>query len=375
MKNLKIYIGCLVGLSLLGCGNPSQEEQDQPTVDTEEQDLNIIFMVGDGMGIAQVSSAFYFGEEQPHFEQFENIGLSITSSTSHRITDSAAGATAFATGHKTYKRAIGVSNDSIPQPSILTHLQGQGYQTGLVSLTSITHATPASFYAHVKDRDQHEDIAQQLVEANIDFIAGGGSKYFDSRSDGLNLLDSLRSRDYNVDTTALAKADPSLKNAYILAEDGLPAKTQGREGFLQEATKNGLDYFSANEEPFFFMIEGSYIDWGGHAMDAEMMIQEVLDFDATIGVVLEFIEANPNTLLVVTADHETGGVSLGKSYDDNGREIPQQVQVYFNSDQHSTELVPVFAKGKGAELFRGIYENTEIYHKLLEVLNQQANGN
>lgn len=375
MKNPKIYIGFLIALTLLSCGNPSQGEQDRFSGETENESLNIILMVGDGMGVAQVSSAFYFGEQQPHFSQFENIGLSITSSTSHQITDSAAGATAIATGHKTYKRAIGVSNDSIPRPSILTHLQRQGYQTGLVSLTSITHATPASFYANVKDRDQHEDIAQQLVEADIDFIAGGGIKYFDERRDGRSLLDFLRRRDYYVDTTALTRPDPSLKNAYLLAEDGLPAKTQGRGGFLQEATKNGLDYFSANKEPFFFMIEGSYIDWGGHVMDAEMMIQEVLDFDATIGVVLEFMKANPNTLLVVTADHETGGVSLGKSYDADGREIPHQVQVYFNSDQHSTELVPVFAKGKGAELFRGIYENTEIYHKLLQALNQLPNEN
>lgn len=120
------------------------------------------------------------------------------------------------------------------------------------------------------------------------------------------------------------------------------------------------------------MIEGSYIDWGGHAKDDEMMIQEVLDFDKTLGVVLDFIDSHPNTLLVVTADHETGGVSIGKSYDEQQQEVPKKVQVYFNDDQHSAELVPVFAKGSQEQLFSGIYENNEIYHKLIQAINNHS---
>lgn len=328
------------------------------------------------MGIPQVSSAFYFGEGEPNFQQFETIGLINTSSTSHLISDSAAGATAFATGEKTYKRAIGVSKDTLPLPTILEQLQEDGYQTGLVSLTSITHATPASFYAHVKDRDMHEEIAKQLVAADIDFFAGGGRKYFSGREDGLNLYDSIIAKNYHLDTLNLAEVDYSRPNAFILAEEGIPSKTQGRGDFLQQASKKGLEYFSSNEKPFFFMIEGSYIDWGGHAKDEEMMIQEVLDFDKTIGVVLEFLESHPNTLLVITADHETGGVSLGKYYeeDSNGRkkEVPGKVQVYFNDDQHSTELIPVFAKGKGEELFSGMYQNNDVYQKIFQAINRDS---
>ena len=124
------------------------------------------------------------------------------------------------------------------------------------------------------------------------------------------------------------------------------------------------------------MIEGSYIDWGGHAKDAEMMIQEVADFDQTIGAVLDYVEAHPNTLLVITADHETGGASIGKYYEvdeETGKktEVPEKVAVYFITDQHSGELIPVFAAGKGADHFKGIYQNSAIYHKILNAIKAQ----
>ncbi|WBL21081.1 alkaline phosphatase [Zunongwangia sp. HRR-M8] len=369
-RNLKKIIAFSAVSIALSCVKTSEEKTTATTKESEAEPLNIIFMVGDGMGIPQVSSAFYFGEGESNFKQFENIGLSRTSSTSHLITDSAAGATAFSTGEKTYKRAIGVSKDTLPLPTILEQLKDRGYQTGLVSLTSITHATPAAFYAHVEDRDMHEEIARQLIDAEVDFFAGGGKKYFRSREDGVNLFDSLKAKEYNLDTLELSKPNNDMRNAYVLTEEGLPSKPEGRTDFLQQASKLGLEYFAANNKPFFMMIEGSYIDWGGHAKDDNMMIQEVLDFDKTIGVVLDFVKAHPNTLVVVTADHETGGVSIGKAYDKAGEEIPQQVQVYFNTDQHSTELIPVFAKGKGEKLFRGIYENNEIYHKLMQAIEE-----
>lgn len=340
----------------------------------KEAPLNVILMIGDGMGIPQVSSAFYFGEETPNFERFEEIGLHKSYSTSHLITDSAAGATAFSTGQKTYKRAIGVSSDTIVQETILEKLKKQGYQTGLISLTSITHATPAAFYAHVKDRDMHEEIAEQLAVADVDFLAGGGRNYFSQRSDKKDVFKTLLTRNYNLDTLQLSAAKPKMRNAFIIAEEGLPSKTKGRGDFLKEASLQALSYFEENKKPFFLMVEGSYIDWGGHDKDAEMMIQEVADFDKTIGAVLDYVESHPNTLLVVTADHETGGASIGKYYDLDEKtgaktEVPDKVAVYFTTDQHSGELIPVFAKGKGAENFKGIYQNSAIYHKILKAIN------
>ncbi|MFI8377440.1 alkaline phosphatase [Leeuwenhoekiella sp. NPDC079379] len=340
----------------------------------DDTPLSVILMIGDGMGIPQVSSAFYFGAEASNFERFEDIGLHRSYSVSHLITDSAAGATAFSTGEKTYKRAIGVSKDTIPQETILEHLKDKGYQTGLISLTSITHATPASFYAHVKDRDLHEEIAEQLVTSDIDFLAGGGRKFFSQRSDKQALFNTLLARNYNLDTLSLSKPVVSKRNAFIIEDEGLPSKIQGRGDFLKEASLTALDYFDTNNKPFFLMIEGSYIDWGGHDKNAEMMIQEVADFDKTIGAVLDYVATHPNTLLVVTADHETGGASIGKYYDVNEEtgektEVPQKVAVYFITDQHSGELIPVFAKGKGSEKFRGIYQNNAIYHKILDAIN------
>lgn len=358
-------------LVVAGCSTKKEGQVEK----SQQEPLSIILMIGDGMGVPQVSSAYYFGEGTPNFSRFIHIGLHKTSDKSSKITDSAAGATAFSTGQKTYKRAIGVSVDSIPQETILEQLQKEGYQTGLISLTSITHATPASFYAHVTDRDMHEEIAEQLVTAKVDFFAGGGKKFFNQREDEKDLFQSLVEKSYHLDTVQLSSPVVDQPNAYVLAEDGIPSKIDGRGDFLKDATAMALDYFDQKKRPFFLMVEGSYIDWGGHAENADMMVAEVLDFDKTLGTVLDYVKEHPNTLLVVTADHETGGVSIGKYYEvdestGNKTEVADKVEVYFNSNQHSGELIPVFAEGKGAENFQGIYENNEIYHKLFKALNQ-----
>lgn len=341
-----------------------------------QKPINIIFMIGDGMGVSQVTSAFYFGEGQPNFQNFKYVGLSETSCTSDRVTDSAAGATALSTGKKTYKRAIGLDKDSLSVPTILEQLRDQGYKTGLVSLTSITHATPASYYAHVKDRDFHEDIALDFLTSNVDFAAGGGLKFFTKRKDKKNLLKDLLKKNYRIDTVSLSKPVAGKKNLYLMAQDEMPNKIQGRKDFLPEATQVALDFLSQKNQPFFLMVEGSFIDWGGHATNAEMMVKEVLDFDKTIGVVMDFVKKNPNTLLVVTADHETGGASIGKfmEKDANGKmkEVSNKVQVNFIDGQHTAALVPVFAMGKGEELFSGIYPNNTIYHKLVEALKKSG---
>lgn len=373
MRKILILIAVILLQSACTSQTAIIKEETNVSASKEEAPVNIILMIGDGMGVPQISTAFYFEDRTSNFERFKSIGFHKSSSTSHWITDSAAGATAFSIGEKTYKRAIGVSADTVPKETILEKLQNKGYKTGLISLTSLTHATPASFYAHVKDRDMHEEIAEQLVVSNVDFFAGGGKKYFNQRKDAKNLFKELANRQYNVDTLALSKSNASTKNAFILTEEGLPSKIDGRGDFLKEATENALHYFDQANQPFFMMIEGSYIDWGGHAENAEMVISEVSDFDRTLGAVLDFVESHPNTLLVVTADHETGGVSVGKFYEtdkESGKktEVPQKVGVYFNTDQHSGELIPVFAKGKGAHNFQGIYENSEIYHHMMKVI-------
>ncbi len=345
-------------------------EQEQ----VKNEPLNIIFMIGDGMGVSQITTSFYYKDTSSNFERFKNIGFIKTSSKSHKVTDSAGGATAFATGEKSYNRAIGVSTDTIPLPTIIDYVSTRNYKTGLISLSSITDATPACFYAHVKDRSMEEDIAKQLLTSEIDFFAGGGMKFWQNRSDSVNLYSAFMDAGYLMDT-ALLTEDPvkDKKYGFLMAEKGLPSKIEGRGDFLPEATGLALDYLSQSDSGFFLMIEGSFIDWGGHAKNGEMVISEMLDFDKTLGIVLDYIDKHENTLLVVTADHETGGLSVGKSYQQNPltgeiKEKPDSVAVYFTTDQHTAALVPVFAKGKGSDLFTGIYENNEINHKMKKAL-------
>lgn len=324
---------------------------------------NVILLIGDGMGLAQVSTTFYYKDSKPNFQRFKHIGLVRTSSASNKVTDSAAGATAYASGIKTYNRAIGVNTDSLAVPTILEQLSEKGYKTGLIALCTITHATPACFYAHVKDRDQHEDIALQLTDASVDFFAGAGSKYFTRRADGQNLYEKLQQRGYVMDSAKVnTPFDPSEKYGFLLAPEEMPAKTQGRDDFLPKTTAAAIEYLNHNKKGFFLMSEGSYIDWAGHGNDAEMLIAEQLDFDETVGAALDFAEKDGNTLVIVTADHETGGLALEKGENRN------EISLRFNTDQHTTSLIPVFAYGPGAENFTGIYENNEIQLKLKDLL-------
>ena len=375
--NINIALIAVVFGSMISCAEKQQLDNPEPSkqesTSDSEQPLSVILMIGDGMGIAQISTSFYFNDSVSNFEQFKSIGFVKTSSSSHTITDSAAGATAMATGEQTYNRAIGVNKDSVSVPTILEELDAKGYQTGLISLTSITHATPASFYAHVKDRDMHEDIAVDLTKGNVDFFAGGGWEYFTQREDDKNLITQLENSGYYIDTLGLNPFNVEKKNGYLLAKTSMPSVINGRGSYLQDATAMALDYFDSKEDPFFLMVEGSFIDWGGHEKNDQMMIQETIDFDKTIGVVLDYMKKNPNTLLVVTADHETGGAAVGKYYEVDPitakkSEDPTKVQVYFITDQHTGELIPIFAKGKGEELFGGIYQNTQVYTKLKQAL-------
>ena len=325
---------------------------------------NIILLIGDGMGLSQISSAFYFKETLPHFARFSNIGLMRTSST-FRITDSAAGATAFSAGKKTYNGAIGVDSDTTSITTIVEILSNEEWKTGMISTSSITHATPASFFAHVKSRGMEEEIAAQLSNSEIDFIAGGGLGFFDdsTRSDGQDYLQTLKNNGFTVQTKKLSTTvDPNKKYAYLLASEHLPPVLEGRGDFLPKATKLALNYLSTGSDNFFLMVEGSMIDWGGHGNDADFLVSEMIDFDEAIGEALDFAEKDGNTLVIVTADHETGGFTLsaGENYD--------EITPTFSNGGHSTALIPVAAYGPGSELFRGVYENTEIFHKMMRAL-------
>lgn len=352
-----ILIFCLITGS---CAQTAQVVQQNTP---EKTPKNIILLVGDGMGLSQISASFYFSDQPSNFERFPIVGLIKTSSSAELITDSAAAATAFASGIKSYNGAIGVDPGKNAVPTIVERVSEIGYDTGVVSTSAVVHATPASFYAHVEKRSMYDEIAAFIPRSTLDFVAGGGSQFFVDRADKRNLYDDLRSNGFQVHTESMPAKVSAGKHVILLAENAMPKMLEGRGDFLPNATSLAIDRLSQNKNGFFLMVEGSQIDWGGHSNEADYLISELLDFDKTIARALDFAMKDGETLVIVTADHETGGFTLAPeegNYD--------KIKPAFSTGSHSATLIPVFAFGPGAETFSGIYENTEIYHKMMSLL-------
>jgi alkaline phosphatase len=368
----KIYSIFFLPLLILMLGSCEERASTEATeVSGSPNPVNVILLIGDGMGLAQVSTTVYFKQDGPsNFERFEFIGLINTSATNAKITDSAAGGTAFACGEVTYNGAIGVDTAKQPVQNIIEFLSRSGYRTGLVATSSITHATPASFYAHAASRNEQELIAEQLTRSDVDIFMGGGLKFFENRTDDANMIQQLNEHQFNVfySLDELPALDPAQKYGVLAAPDGLPPVYQGRGDFLPDATEKTLNYLADAGDPFFLMIEASQIDWGGHENNGEYLITEMLDFDKTIGIVMDYAEKNPETLVIVTADHETGGLAISAGSGDGGY---NQLQPTFSTGGHTASLIPVFSYGPGAKEFAGLYKNNLIYHKIVKLLAQE----
>ena len=334
-------------------------------------------MIGDGMGLSQISAGYYMNGGKLNLEQFPYVGLHINypAEDSTIITDSAAGATAFSIGEKTYNGAIGVDKDSVPHETIMETAKKKGLATGLVVTCNIQHATPASFVAHVKSRADYEPISLDILNSNIDFFIGGGKKYFDSRKmDDRNLLTEMENKGYQISDWIKEDIDKVKitkdKFIYLTANDQPLTAEQGRD-YLPKASKMACNFLKKrSDKGFFMMIEGSQIDWGCHAGNTNYIVNEMLDFNKTIGEVLEFAKRDGNTLVIVTADHETGGFALVKGSKMNnivggfGDTKPDKN----GSIYHTGALIPVFSYGPGAEQFTGMYQNTAIYQKMKALL-------
>lgn len=368
MKKLIFVAFLLAGIA--AC-NPRPEQvvtTPMEEIKVARRPKNVILMIGDGMGLTQVSAALYSNGNKLSLEQFPYTGLHKSYSADDLITDSAAGATSFASGVKTYNAAIGVNKDSMAIGTILEEAEQKGMATGLVATSSITHATPASFIAHQKSRTMMEEIATDFLKTDIDLFIGGGKKYFDRREkDTRNLYQELEAKGYVVsdfikqDLTAV-KMDHSKPFAYFTADAEPVPVAQGRD-YLAPASQMAVHFLDQRgDKGFFLMIEGSQIDWGGHANNSTYIITEALDFDKAIAAVLEFAKKDGETLVIVTADHETGGYAIN-----TGSKMDSIVGA-FTTDKHTAALIPVFAYGPGAELFSGIYENTAIYDKMRHAL-------
>lgn len=353
----------------------------QPTISTPSAKLNkapvaknVILLIGDGMGMGQISAGTYANNNSSELERFPIIGLHKPQSASHLITDSAAAATSFASGIKTYNGAIGVDVDTNAVQTILEEAELKGLKTGLVASSTIVHATPASFIAHNKLRKNYEEIAEDFLDTEIEYFAGGGKKFFDRRTkDERNLIEELKSKgylmgDYLTDFNEFKTQIGDNKKVGYLASDGDPLPVaQGRD-YLVDASMTGINHLQNQaDKGFFIMIEGSQIDWGGHANNADYIITEFQEFNTLIGKVLDWAEEDGETLVVVTADHETGGFTI------NPGSTMDSLVTAFTSTKHSGDFIPVFAFGPGSEKFSGIYENYEIYFKMRNAFGWTSN--
>ena len=339
----------------------------QPQAPAPEKPTNIILVIGDGMGLAHIALAEYLYRPPSPLTQMEVIGLQKTHSANNLETDSGAAGTAISCGVKTFNAAIGVGPDSTAVTSIMELARDHGMKTGFVVTSSVVHATPAAFYAHVNSRGSYEEIASQLVKSNLDVFVGGGEKYFtDRHSDHADLLQSLRNSNYHVIRNEDMHGKINLDNihkdtkiaCFTAIEDPIRA-TMGRSYLPWIATEVMDVLHKKADKGYFLMVEASQIDWASHANDQDWLALEMQDAYAMMEALLKKVKEDGNTLLIITADHECGYISL------KGKRVPR---VEFGSKVHSSQMVPVFASGPGAEAFLGIYENTEIFEKMKDLL-------
>ncbi|MBR5630557.1 MAG: alkaline phosphatase [Bacteroidales bacterium] len=365
MKRITFVLLSLAILALLpSCNNKKEEIQEQPKA------MNVIYMIGDGMALPQVYAAMLASHEKMTFSQFPYIGVVDTHSASNDITDSAAAGTALASDHKTNNAMLGVNPDSIPVKTVLEVMAEQGKETGIVVSSYVTHATPAAFYAKVPHRKQYEEIAVQMAEnPYLNLIIGGGMKYFNQRKDSLDLVARMENElGWKVYDT-LDNIDITCKKYAVMANDNHMPPAAERGDFLPRAVKTALKTLDSAENGFFLMVEGSQIDFACHGNDSTWMMDEMLDFDYAIKVALDYAKEKGNTLVVVTADHETGGLTLP---DPQGKYT--NVVFDYSTGSHTCLPVLVYAYGPGAEQFTGWMQNTELKGKILNACGYENIG-
>lgn len=343
----------------------------------EGKPRQIILMIGDGMGITQVYAAMTAQKGTLQMARCPYTGFVKTNSADNYVTDSAAGGTAYSTGKKVNNGVLGISPSGDTLQTLFDYAKAAEKSTGFAVTCAVTHATPASFYAHVKSRDDAESIALQLSQADIDCWFGGGLKYFTNRDDKIVLTDTLKKRGYSVltDVSNLLSGDKpflqssgknSVKLAGLFYDEHPPRLSKGRDGYFEQAVTTAIDVLDNDEDGFFLMVEASQIDWGGHLKSEDYIIQEAVEFDQVIGKVLDYAQKDGNTLVIITADHETGGMTVPGGSLENG-----EVKANFTTFDHTGTLVPIFAYGPGSQEFTGLMENTDVFKKILQLINEK----
>lgn len=330
---------------------------------------NVILMIGDGMGFAQVTLARLSADHPLNMDSMKYAAFVKTQSADATVTDSAAAGTALATGFKTNNGMISTLPDGTQVPTILEAAQKLGKTAGLVTTTTITHATPAVFGSHIASRKGEADIAPQYLEKKIDVLMGGGRMFFipksqdqSKREDERDLIGEAKSAGYAfVDTREGLLSANGSKLLGLFQMSGLT--TESPEPTLAEMADEAIQTLSADKDGFFLMVEGGQIDWRCHENDAPGSIKQTMDFDAAVGKALDFARSKGNTLVIVTADHETGGLAI--IYPDAGS--TDKFKVAWTTKGHSACNVPLLADGPGAGSFTGVLDNTDIPKRIAEL--------
>lgn len=324
---------------------------------------NIILLIGDGMGLAQIHAATVANHGSLNIGQMRNIGFSQTTAANADNTDSAAGGSAIAMGEKTNNRYIGMGTDNKKRTNLVDTLAGYGIKSGIISVGDITDATPAVFYARQTDRSMSQEIARDLLNSKTELLIGSNQKSFLQNKD-VQLMDKLKAQGFNLSTSLDAfSAQTSGKQLVLLPDQATRPVKDGRGDALKQALLHSIQLLRNPKKGFFIMAEGAQIDYGGHANDLPYVITELHDFDKTVAAALRFADQDGETLVIVTADHETGGLTLLDASTESGN-----ISGEFSTNDHTNIMVPVFAYGPGAETFRGTYPNNQLFHKILQVL-------
>ncbi|MBP6169855.1 MAG: alkaline phosphatase [Bacteroides sp.] len=377
-KISRICIVMLLAVLLLPVESSAQSRRDKEQTYVLEQPYevtkitppqgkkikNVILMIGDGMSLMHVYSAWTANRGKLFLDNCQAVGLSKTYCADKLITDSGAGGTAIATGQKTNYHSVGVDTQGRPLKSLVDLAAAKGKSTGIAVTCRLWDATPADFCCHNKDRDAEAEIVADYVNCNADYVFGGGAKLFENREDERDLFKELRDKGFQ--TPRSWDELVGIKSGKVFAvpypvDTPLPAE---RGDLLARASLKGIELLDQNKNGFFMMIEGSQLDDYGHFNDLDLLMQETHDFDRTIGAIYEWAAKDGETLVVVTADHETGGLTLV-----DGDLAEGKIVCKFSTGGHSGVMVPVYAFGPGAEEFTGIFENTAIFDKIKKLLN------
>lgn len=321
---------------------------------------NVIYLIGDGMGLSQITAAAYANCGLT-LMNFNYIGLQRNNALGAFTTDSAAGGSALATGERHANRHISMTEQGEAVPSLSDWFRGKGLPVGVVTLGNAVDATPTAFYGHSVERDNADELTRCLLDTPVDLLCGSGIRQFTERGDGIDLIGEL-SKSYRF-VRSIDEINAAEGRVVCIDERMDEAAEESNLGLLAEATRAAIDKLQERgDKGFFLMVEGAKIDYAGHSRCLPGSVIEMLSFDLAVAEALKFADENGQTLVVVTADHETGGLVLLDGDEQSGR-----IMGVYTTDDHTPAMLPVFAYGPGADRFCGTYLNTEIARRIREL--------